>query len=119
MEHKFKLKKDGKTVGYLEIFAEDGEVVFRKDLIDDMDCDIWEQGICDFDTAHPFVTKDKNGKDIFAGDSLKSGKRIIKVVWDEEYLQWRAGEKDNPYFSPLCQWAITEQFELIKDEGNE
>ena len=66
-----------------------------------------------------FVTLDKNGKDVFAGDSVKSGKRILTIVWDEENLQWKAKEAGYNYLTPLCQWAISEQFELIESKENE
>lgn len=66
-----------------------------------------------------FVCKDKNSKDVFAGDKVKSGKRVLTIVWDKDCLQWRAGEEDNPYFAPLSQWAISEQFELIEDKKDE
>lgn len=64
------------------------------------------------------VTKDKNGKDVYAGDRVKSGKRVLLIVWDEDQLQWKA--KECGYLTPLCQWAISEQFELIvEDKDNE
>ncbi len=70
-----------------------------------------------------FVTKDKNGKDVFAGDSVKSGKRILTIVWDKCDMQWKTKQPGrNPaaeYYlpnTPLCQWAISEQFELIEDK---
>ncbi|KKL61790.1 hypothetical protein LCGC14_2191730, partial [marine sediment metagenome] len=80
MKHLFKLKKDGKTVGYLNI----SKICMLMGSIDGLD---WRyitnqnpagdlqlsnnQWIHFFDTAHPFVTKDKNGKDVFAGDKAK------------------------------------------------
>ena len=66
------------------------------------------------ETVGQFVTKDKNGKDVYAGDSVKSGKRILLIVWDEDQLQWKA--KECGYLTPLCQWAISEQFELIVED---
>lgn len=72
-----------------------------------------------------FVCKDKNKKDVYAGDSVKSGKRILTVVWDKSDMQWKAKQQGRSpaadYYlpdTPLCQWAISEQFELIEDKDN-
>jgi len=66
-KHLFKLKKDGKTVGYLKLA--NGWTQFQRIGRDD-----WYYP-CDFkwNTAHPFVTKDKNGKDIYKGDETNKG----------------------------------------------
>lgn len=80
---KMKLKKDGETVGYLKI--ERGFLLVRslngKDFVlvteqnasggihllgDD------EKLYIDFDTAHPFVCPDRNGKDVYAEDKVKA-----------------------------------------------
>ena len=66
-----------------------------------------------------FVCKDKNGKDVFAGDSVKSGKRILTIVWNEHKMRWDADEEDGRYCLPLNHWAISEQFELIEDKEDE
>ncbi len=62
----FKLKKDGKTVGYLKI--EDGDIWFRGS-------GIWYRfrsylGVTGFDEALPYVCDDKNGDKVFAGDKV-------------------------------------------------
>lgn len=126
MEHLFKLKKDGKTVGYLKIRggnilgSVDGKrFTFVTEQNQSRGIYLYQdigRPFIDYDSAHPFVTKDKNGKDVFSGDKVKSGKRILTIVWDKDCLQWRAGEEDNPHFAPLSQWAISEQFELIEDK---
>lgn len=78
-EHKFKLKKDGKTVGYSHI-NQYGQLMFRFPHDEDWWCisKFWSKmierykfGICPC-TYHPFVTKDKNGKDVFADDEIKA-----------------------------------------------
>lgn len=66
----------------------------------------------------PYVTTDKNGDKVFAGDKVKSGKRVLQIVWDEKFLQWRVKENGN-FFTALYIWAISEQFELIKDKDLE
>jgi len=69
-EHLFKLKKDGKTVGYLKIV--EGTILFKF-----APAEKWENAWLEwlgneivFESAHPFVTKDKNGKDVFADDKI-------------------------------------------------
>jgi len=66
-----------------------------------------------------FVTKDKNNEGVFAGDLLRSGKRIFTVIWEEENLQWKVREEGYTYLTPLCQWAISEQFELIEEKEDD
>ena len=75
-EHLFKLKKDGKTVGYMQLqkqhkpseylgllwrFSSDGNTRWTGQKAR------WPI----FDTAHSFIIKDKNGKDVFADDKIK------------------------------------------------
>ena len=120
MKNLFKLKKDGKTVGYLELFVRTpyGYPVlwFRNKE--------WHSGNnVQADSVHPFVTKDKNGKDVFAGDTVRSGKRVLTIVWDKCDMQWKTKQPGRTsaaeYYlpnTPLCQWAISEQFELIEDK---
>ena len=70
------------------------------------------------ENSYPFVTKDKNGKDVYAGDKVKSGKRVLTILWGKDTLQWRAKLEGSNYTTPLCQWAISEQFELIETEND-
>ncbi len=56
---------------------------------------------------------DKNGKEIYHKNKLRSGKRILVVVWDKDKLCWMAKEEGVNYLTPLGQWAISEQFEII------
>ena len=65
--------------------------------------------------SHPYVTDDKNGEKVFAGDRVKSGKRVLFVFWEEDDMQWKARVEGFKDVTPLCQWAISEQFELIKE----
>lgn len=70
MEHLFKLKKDGKTVGYYRFapYRDEGDMELQM-RIDGKEW--WSSGdMLDFDSIHPFVTKDKNGKDVFADDEI-------------------------------------------------
>ena len=113
MDNLFKLTKDGKCVGYLKI--EDGKVWIRDTE------HIWKKyqnlfHAITFDESLPYVTTDKNGEKVFAGDKVKSGLRILTIVWNKHDLRWMADEGN--YVTPLSQWAIIEQFELIKDKDN-
>jgi len=87
-EHLFKLKKDGKTVGYLKF--KNGKFIYSNEdgsYVSPYCISIWEGKVfsfsspaydssyyehdeCEYDSIHPFVTKDKNGKDVFADDKI-------------------------------------------------
>ena len=114
MEHLFKLTKDSKTVGYCK-WTEDWGWKYYNDLEPENEFTHFLVAQTGF-TAHPFVTKDKNGKDVFEGDSVKSGKRILTILWGKDTLQWRIRLEESRYTTPLCQWAISKQFELIEDK---
>lgn len=102
VEHLFKLKKDGKTVGYL--LFEDGFIQISVDgkyfhYLDNQN----PTGslsynhhrfniFIDWDSIHPFVTKDKNGKDVFADDEVVSNK-------DDPILEVRGIVKYRPRFA--------------------
>ena len=64
--------------------------------------------------AQQIGLKDKNGKDVHDEEKLRSGKRVFTVIWDSDSMQWKAQEEDGT-LTPLCQWAITEQFEIIEN----
>lgn len=74
-EHLFKLKNKGKTVGYMQLqkqhppndylsllwrYSSDGKTKWTGQRAR------WPS----FDSAHPFATQDKHGKDVFAGDKV-------------------------------------------------
>ena len=100
-EHLFKLKKDGKTVGYLELMG----VQYPHPEHKPMFCGVrfrregqenWGKYEIEWDTAHRFVCKDKNRKDVFAEDSFiydccgnfhEKGTGFF--VWDEDILGFR------------------------------
>ena len=109
MEHLFKLKKDGKTVGYLKLA--DGWTQFQRVGRDD-----WYYP-CDFKwiSAHPFVTKDKNGKDVFAGDKLQSkdGLRKYEVAWNERQCNWFLRGLNSAWAVDSPTWK---DYELIEDK---
>jgi len=104
MEHLFKLKKDGKTVGYLKFEKVGFSIAI---YLTQTDLDIWyplwkmhyegsshsyefivgkKSIYIIFDSIHPFVTKDKNGMDVFADDLVwfgwmgkKSKAKLVKT----------------------------------------
>ena len=75
-EYLFKLKKDGKAVGYIEIY-QNGNIRLQYDKCSCPWSHIgWKFHLRKFldkksvTSIHPFVTKDKHGKDVFAGDKV-------------------------------------------------
>ena len=151
-ENRFKLKKDGKAVGYERyVYCDQREDYLKgKSLVPQHSKDgnnweylyawelktspkgYWFDAQLDIDVyiEHDekccFVTKDKNGKDVFAGDTVRSGKRVLTIVWDNCDMQWKAKQPGRTsaaeYYlpnTPLCQWAISEQFELIEDKEDD
>lgn len=64
-ELKFKLKKDGKCVGYMWI--KDGLILYRK-----AGGTNWlARCVFEWDSIHPFVCLDRHGKDVYEGDRLR------------------------------------------------
>ena len=111
MEHLFKLKKDGKTVGYLELYGRPKGVIFSPFVKG-----VWvpydvNNSAMDFDTANLFVTKDKNGKDVFAGDKVKAGSWYFEVIW-QKYGYGLEGEKSG-WWRQIHEF---ENIELIEDK---
>jgi hypothetical protein len=82
-----------------------------------------EQNWFDYDTAHPFVTKDKNGKDVFDGDRIRGfcvlWKRGVEgeVNWDELTFTYCVPDT----ITPKGKMAIRmlSDIELIEDKENE
>jgi len=70
VECKFKLKKDGTCAGYLRFhrFNSPGGLLFLDESEDGIE---WHGGErIDFDSIHPFVCQDRNGKDVYEGDKF-------------------------------------------------
>ena len=72
----YKLKKDGKCVGYLKI--EYSDIWHRTD-------GIWHRvrHEIDFDEALPYVTDDKDGDKVFAGDKMTDLLHTYELKWQE------------------------------------
>lgn len=118
----FKLKRDGKTVGYMKINPKgkwdklhpmEDKFMFRPiGLAHENKWYCIGFRCLDFDSIYPFVTKDKNGKDVFADDTLRvptanKGVRHCKVHWDK--YGW---------FPWTCMRNIDEYIELIEDKND-
>lgn len=115
-EYLFKLKRNGKkTVGYLKLA--DGwtqfQVLGRNDWY--YPCDMkWT-------SAHPFVTKDKHGKDVFVGD------KAFAKIWMEDLPIHRIVGEIIYYNCGYCIQTPTTYYhlndlkdiELIEDRENE
>ena len=131
MEHLFKLKKDGKTVGYLKINPEgkwdelhpmEDKFMFRP--IGEAHKGKWYcigYKCLDFDSIHPFVTKDKNGKDVFEGDRVYVFDKVAcKVIWSSTHRGWAVQLCENPEGLPMSMSSFyPKDIELIKDKDNE
>ena len=117
MEHLFKLKKDEeKLVGYLLLKC--GAIFWKtKYEGDEWTCN--PEFAFEWATAYPFVTKDRNGKDVFADDPVwlhwkgkKTEGQIIK-----EGLFWKYKSHEG-YSRILCKFDIS-YIELIEEKEND
>jgi len=129
----FKLKKDGKTAAYLLI--EDGFLMVSENGKNYYSAyeqspagglKICQEGnifsLIDFDTVHPFVTKDKNGKDVFANDMIKGhyeaspghyDEIIGEVCFDKKDFLYRVGIVEQKRLYQVCC------IELIEDKEDD
>lgn len=90
----FKLKKDGKCVGYCE-WTENWGWKYYNDLNPESKFThfmVAQTGL----TAHPFVTTDKNGKNVFAEDKCK----------------WQP-----PGLDELCEGEMSEELDAVVKGG--
>jgi hypothetical protein len=116
MKHLFKLKNDnGKTVGYLLLKC---GTIFRKTRYK---CDEWTcntEFAFDWATAHPFVTTDKNGKDVFEGDKIYVfNKCPVRVIWSATHRGWAVQLVENPKGLPMSMSSFyPRDTELIEDK---
>jgi len=118
MEHLFRIKKDGKCVGYCH-WTEDWGWKYFNDLIPENEYTHFIAAPTGL-TAHPFVCEDKNGKKVFGGDKIKfktpAMLRETKgiVVWYKNLMGWitKEIEKDE-------NWSLYAVYdiELIEDES--
>jgi len=122
MEHLFKLKKDGKTVGYLELQGfqypyPDHKPMFCGVRFQRVGEKNWGKTEMEWDSAHPFVTKDKNGKDVFDADEIKMFSRQYKVVWDKREFGWYLQDEYKAKFK--LSYNNINHIELIEDKEDD
>ena len=130
MEHLFKLKKDGTITGYKKTV--NGLIFIKSVTTNTWGCLTKQANFGDFveyrfaidedvndelsvDSEYSFVTKDKNGKEVFAGDKLlsKDGLRKYKVIWDERRCRWWLCGIEKPWAVNVPIW---ENYEIIKEK---
>ena len=139
-KHLFKLKEDGKTVGLIELY-QNGNLRLQ---YDGTSCPwthiCWPQHLSKFleekkvTSTHPFVCKDKNGKDVFAGDRIKrvpyegdpnpkpyqTEGRTGTVAWHHGFLQWCFLDDRTHHLDDLVDSEIFEAgIELIVEDKND
>jgi hypothetical protein len=116
---KFKLKKDGKTVGYARFEK------YRPQYNNDLCLQSNRDGIewydnepqFEYDSIHPFVCADKNREDVFADDKFTFehiGYMSEPAVarFDKIEMRWYAITTKNGFRLPLSQ---CKDIELIKE----
>lgn len=87
----FKLKKDGQCVGYMKyaLYSEGGCILLWHRLPQDEGWRLPELKECRvFDSIHPFVCRDRHGKDVYADDTVKQDGRLWYVKWDANDMGW-------------------------------
>ena len=141
IDYLFKLKKDGKTVGYLMLMGAEArygfdsdECVYTHNIFEMQLCKEYQDSYQSFLSvliAHPFVTKDKNGKDVFAGDKVKtvipdvsSDSLVGTIVQNDNPLacwmfKYRFDEEDFGEKEHLAPAPDLQNIELIEDKDNE
>lgn len=121
MIHLFKLKKDGKTVGYLKIDRCLPNNPNRKELIvfsssvDEATHWFENEPQFEYDEVCPFVTKDKNGKEVFDGDKVDSMGNRCLVMWHKVHRQWCLWHIEGDYYFGAL--TSKESIELIEDSN--
>ncbi len=122
-EHLFKLKKDGKTVGYLKLSGKIWWKINRSwiEIDPQKGCSEFFEDDNGWDTAHPFVTKDKHGKDVFEADKVYVfGKAPCKVIWSATHRGWAVQLVENPEGLPMSMSSFyPKDIEIIEDKPND
>lgn len=131
MKHLFKLKKDGKTVGYMQLDKVVPNIsgtlawFYRSSLNEDCqwvgNASPWPA----FNEALPYVTDDKNGEPVFAGDKCKVPIKdeIMREFEDSDYWELEAtvargfnywGDVQGHTFTEISDYK-TEDIEILRD----
>ncbi len=129
----FKLKKDGKMVGYLGLVGTRTQQTAAERPIPATDglrwysIDLSEVAIGDteleWDTIHSFVCRDKNGKDVFEGDEnirhWLYPHDLATMIYEKQFLTYKLFYPLTKHYRQLCltnnQLTKCEDFELIED----
>lgn len=123
-EIRFRLIKDGKIVGYEKWYPGERHSpdsgmegwAAKPRWLYSFDNKAWGIIYIEHDTKEQSTGLcDKNGKKVYGKDKLRSGKRVLVVLWNEVELQWQVREEGTSFQTPMCQWAISDQFEVIHD----
>ena len=120
-EHLFKLKRDGKTAGYSKWTEDWG---WEYSLTSDFEKPFHHFAVAQTKgiIAHPFVTKDKRGKDVFEGDKIYvfNSKMSCRVIWSATHRGWAAQLSENPKGLPMSFVSFyPRDIELIEDKEND
>lgn len=128
IELKFKLKKDGKCVGYMRIVGGDVEVRSPAGRPEFDWVTQYRLAWCgehvtkeiDFDSAHPFVFQDRNGKDVYEGDAVtwwehgyEHDSLVGTVELDRIHQRWALC---SPVMYPMRPEDVDLDIELIEDK---
>lgn len=117
----FKLKKDGKTIGYCKLLKYHDPLDSSRHWAGwgySKNGTNWGQRIISFDTAHSFVTQDKHGKDVFAGDKVNridDDELFYKVAYHPETCQWFIENNEDSFDIEIGLSGNCEYIELIED----
>jgi hypothetical protein len=84
-ELRFKLKKDGKCVGYMRICLEPNHRLrMEQEFRHPWSAEWLPRNIADLlpeaDSIHPFVRQDRNGQDVYEGDAIRAFYPCGKVI---------------------------------------
>ncbi len=120
----FKLKKEGRCIGYARFHKIDASglaLEFSWKPQQDKARESWEQKHrFAFDSIHPWVCKDRNNKDVFEGDRvrIKTKSAAGVVYWDKRQLGWWVWFKDvDDTQGQTCPLAgIVDDIELLEDQ---
>jgi hypothetical protein len=117
MKHLFKLTKDGKCVGYMQL---------ERNLSGNLEWRWYDEKFAHksiyshhfFDQAHPYVTDDKNGEPVFEEDVIGANNIAIDgkpyrqgIVTYEDY-GWGVSILET-LWEPMCE---LDNIELLKDK---
>jgi hypothetical protein len=130
-----KLKKGGKHIGNYwicpHLYTSTGPTMVRGHFCEPGD-NRWtprDLNTIDFDSIHPFVCKDRNGKDVFEGDRIRGHKCYGSqgpfkgdVVWHDEHKRFEVqlgplASMQRPYLTFTDIWQASIQLVEAPDHA--